>query len=230
MSLLRAHGRTQVDTFCASFREATGLELQVYDGEQLADGSATLASVRVAEGAVEQEVEVRPEMRVGEVEREFRMKLGLLVRVLDASGNIAPPTGVLGEMAAAREAAPGETTPQGSEGARESSAGRPDEKPSGPDPRAARLWQDVDVDFVPTETEPFRKKSPEKDTWGCWGCLVLLAVVAFILWWVGRDDAPEPPPAPADTQENERIVPEQRAPRDAQGPVDEGGLNSGSGP
>ncbi len=84
MAELNINGRMSVKNLKKQFKEAFGASLRVYNGDELADDDARLASIRTS-SAKGGELSVRGNMQVGNFEKKMHEIYGISVQVADAA-------------------------------------------------------------------------------------------------------------------------------------------------
>ena len=84
MAELNINGRMSVKNLKKQFKEAFGASLRVYNGKEIADEEARIASIRTDEGQ-DGTLEMRGNMKVGGFEAKMLETYGLRVKVADAA-------------------------------------------------------------------------------------------------------------------------------------------------
>ena len=93
MAELNINGRMSVKKLKQQFKEAFGASLRVYNGKELADDDARLASIRTGD-AKGGELSVRGNMKVGGFEKKMLEIYGISVQVADAADTQLVPDDV----------------------------------------------------------------------------------------------------------------------------------------
>ena len=77
---MKVSGRTTVGKFKELFKEEFGTSVRVYQGRKFADNSSTLASIRKDDAKIKGNVEIRGNMKVGNVEKLFLNEYGIVIK------------------------------------------------------------------------------------------------------------------------------------------------------
>jgi hypothetical protein len=94
---IKVTGNMHVKTLKEKFKEEFGTEIRVYKstntgkGSRLADNDATLASV--SDKKIE-EITIKKSKTVGEIEDEFKEKLGLGIQIMNPDGKSFAPNDI----------------------------------------------------------------------------------------------------------------------------------------
>ena len=89
---MKVSGRTTVGKFKELFKEEFGTSIRVYQGRKFADNSSTLASIRKDDAKIKGDVEIRGNMKVGNVEKLFLNEYGIVIQIEDQKGKLADNT------------------------------------------------------------------------------------------------------------------------------------------
>lgn len=89
---MKVSGRTTVGKFKELFKEEFGTSVRVYQGRKFADNSSTLASIRKDDAKIKGNVEIRGNMKVGNVEKLFLNEYGIVIQIEDQKGKLADNT------------------------------------------------------------------------------------------------------------------------------------------
>ena len=86
---MNVSGRTTVSKLKTMFKEEFGIGVRIYNGNRVAESSATLASIRSGSDARKSDFELCGDMKVGDAEKLFKDVFGISIQIENKDGTLA---------------------------------------------------------------------------------------------------------------------------------------------